>query len=418
VAKIAVIGGGVAGITAAWLLSKKHEISLFEADGRLGGHTNTIVVDAGTDKGVAVDTGFIVCNDRTYPNFHRLLSELGCSVRPADMSFGYTDEESGLTYSGAGLNGLFAQRSNAFRPSFWRLIRGLLAFHKAGNSFLQRNPDASQTLASFLAEAKISQEAIRGYVLPLGGAIWSAPRGSILEFPALSFLAFCKNHGLLGLTDLPQWQTVVGGSHSYLKAFMSSFKGTQTTGATVARIARLEKGVEIEVNGQTLPFDSCVVATHADQALALLSDADGDEFRLLSAWTYQKNRTVLHTDKRLLPSNPRARASWNYLRQRDSGDTTAVAITYDMNRLQGLCCRTPYLVTLNENGRVAPDKVIRTIDYEHPVYTRAAVQSQAGLRALNGRRRTWFCGSYFGWGFHEDAVRSPVAVARDLGVSW
>jgi predicted NAD/FAD-binding protein len=415
--KIAVIGGGVAGITAAWLLGKRHSVTLFEKNAYVGGHTHTVTIENGEDAGLAVDTGFIVCNDRTYENFHRLLGQLGCGVRNADMSFGYEDQASGLQYAGTNLNGLFAQRGNAFNPGFYGLLANIVKFMRLGRQALEPGRRLEGSLGDFLAGAGISEAAIRHYVLPMGAAIWSAPREKIMAFPAASFLGFFKNHGLLSVTGMPQWQTVLGGSHSYVKAFQGLFPGEIFSAQPVRSIRRGGAGASLRMqDGTSRDFDAVVVAAHADEALKLLEDPSPDEARLLGAWRYQLNRTVLHTDEGLLPSNRRAWASWNYVREKGSNDSADVTVTYHMNRLQGLRAKNEYCVTLNLSAKMRPERIIKTMDYMHPVFDASAVASQAALPSLNGQRHTWFCGSYFGHGFHEDAVKAGAAVGRDFGV--
>lgn len=414
---IAVVGGGVAGLSAAWILEQRHNVTLIEAQSRLGGHTNTITIEEGPDAGTPVDTGFIVCNDRNYENFHIFLERLGCRVRNADMSFGYEDRASGLQYSGASLLGLFASPSHAFRPSHWAMLSQIHKFMKAGREAMAQEAGLEGSLGDFLARTQIGEAAIQHYVLPMGAAIWSAPREKIFAFPARSFLRFFQNHGLLSVSDMPQWQTVIGGSHQYLKAFEAKFGGEIRRGQALKRLRRDNGEVELHFeDGRRARYDAVVLALHADEALALLEDPSEEEARLLGAWEYQENQTVLHRDASLLPSRALARASWNYLREKDSRDDAPVSVTYHMNRLQGLRCHEDYCVTLNLNERIDPKKILRVIHYRHPVFDAKAVASQEFLPRLNGKRQTWYCGSYFGWGFHEDAVKSGVAVGRDFGL--
>jgi len=414
---LAVVGAGVAGMVSAHLLSRRHHVTLFEQDGRLGGHTNTVVLDKGPDAGLAVDTGFIVCNDRTYPLFHRFLDALKVPVRSADMSFGYRDEASGFCWAGTDLNGLFAQRSNLLSPAFWSLLRQARRFHRAGNRSVEEGDAKGLALGQWLEREGLRGAVVEHYIVPMGAAIWSAPFEQILAFPAASYLDFFRNHGLLGIADRPQWQTVVGGSHSYVKAFRLAFAeagGVVRTGLRVRSVGR-DHGAALALDDGTLErFDGVVLAGHADQSLGLLSDPDADERRLLGPWRYQANDTVLHTDTSLLPPLKRAWASWNYLRPA-KGEGPDVAVSYHMNRLQGLSASRDYCVTLNLSGRIAPDTVIKRFRYEHPVYTAEAVASQAELGGLNGKRDTWFAGSYFRYGFHEDAVHSANEVGKAFG---
>lgn len=415
--KVAVIGSGVAGVVSAWELSKAGwDVTLYEKDARLGGHTHTVVVEDGPDAGTPVDTGFIVCNDKTYPNFHRFLSELGVGWRWSDMSFGYHDENTGLQYAGTTLDGLFAQRGNLCSPGFWRLLARIAAFNGPALADLESGALAGLTLGDYLARRRFGDDFRDHYVLPIGAAIWSTGLGGMLDFPAETFVRFFKNHGLLTFTDRARWQTVAGGSHSYLKAFRAKFPGTIAAGAGVESLRRLPSGVvEVRARGvETRTFDRAVVAAHADEALALLADPSDAEKELLGAWTYSRNRTVLHNDASLMPGNRRAWASWNYRRiAGEKGDGPA-SLTYDMNRLQGLTTARPWLVTLNPRREPAPGTLVREFDYRHPVYGFRSLASQTRLPSLNGVRSTWFCGSYFGYGFHEDAVRSALTVARDF----
>lgn len=414
--RIAVVGGGVAGVVSAWLLSRRHQVVLFEKEGRLGGHTSTVVLEQGPDQGLPVDTGFIVCNDRTYPLFHRFLAQLGVPVRRADMSFGFHDSLGGLQYAGTGLNGIFAQRRNLVRPSFWRMLKEVRRFHRAGAASLRRGDAAGLSFGAWLGREGFAGDAVDFYIVPMGAAIWSAPFSGILGFPAETYLRFFDNHGLLSVSDMPQWQTVVGGSHSYLRAFRAAFKGDLHLGEPVQRVLRHDDRVELGfADGGVQVFDQAVLAAHADESLALLADADEEERRLLGAWRYQANDTVLHTDASVLPPLKAAWASWNYLRLADEAHRPTVAVSYHMNRLQGFRAEREYIVSLNLGGRVAPAKVLRRFNYTHPIYSAEAVATQAHLPGLNGRRRTWFAGSYFRYGFHEDAVASAEAVGRAFG---
>jgi predicted NAD/FAD-binding protein len=411
--RIAVVGAGVSGLVSAWLLSRRHHVTLFEKDGRLGGHTSTVTLEQGPDAGMPVDTGFIVCNDRTYPLFHRFLRELNVPVRAADMSFGFWDSVGGLQYAGTDLNGLLAQRRNLFRPRFWRLISEVRRFHRAGAAALAAGGAAGLSFGDWLRREGFGGDAVEQYIVPMGAAIWSAPFQGILSFPAETYLRFFGNHGLLSVADMPQWQTVVGGSHRYVRAFRERFTGVLRPGEAVRSLRRENDGVVISTAaGGEEAYDHVVLAGHADQSLALLADPDEDERSLLGAWRYQHNDTVLHTDRSVLPPLKRAWASWNYLRTEDEGRRPTVAVSYHMNRLQGLHSETDYIVSLNLGDRIDPAQVIRRFEYEHPVYSAEAVATQPRLPGLNGRRRTWYAGSYFRYGFHEDAVMSADAVGR------
>lgn len=413
--KIAVIGCGVAGLTVAHLLQHKYEITLFEKNDYLGGHTHTITITDGPDAGTPVDTGFIVCNDRTYPLFHKLLDQLGVKVRPSIMSFSYYDEKNGFHYSGGDLNGLFAQRRNLFRPSFWRMLLDIRRFCKKGMADIESNSLPAETIGEYLRKYGYSREFSEWYLYPMMAAIWSAPPSETAEFPAAALLRFFRNHGLLSLRNRPNWQTVVGGSHAYVQAFAKQFKGTVKLSCPVRSVRRTENGVIAGTDGVDMFFDKAVIATHADEALKLLSDPSPEEARLLGPWRYQNNKTVLHTDAAVLPPSRRARASWNYVRERTDTPAGKVSVSYYMNCLQGLRTRRDYCVSLNRQRPVRGGSIIRELEYMHPSYSFESMDTQSELASLNGVRQTYFCGSYFGYGFHEDAVRSGVAVCKMLG---
>ena len=416
--RVAVVGAGVAGIVASYYLDRQHDVTIFERNSYLGGHTDTHVVAAGPDAGTAIDTGFIVLNDRTYPLFTQFLKELAVGVRYADMSFSVYCERSGLQYASRGMSSLFAQRRNFLRPSFLVMLLEMPRFWRIARRELDDPRVARESLASFFSRHRFSRRFVEDFVLPLGAAIWSSPAKGIDEFPASTFLRFFDNHGWLSYYNQPRWQTVVGGSHEYIKAFRSRFAGKVCTEARIAAVRRIPSGgIELQhASGSIEQFDSVVLAAHADQSLALLADPSQDERDLLGAWAYSRNHTVLHTDESFLPPLKRAWASWNYRRELGEEGTEPVSVTYDMNALQGFRSAKRYLVTLNPRRKISPAAVVKEIEYTHPVYSSRSVASQPLLQKLNGARDTWFCGSYFGYGFHEDAVRSAVHVARGFGV--
>lgn len=415
--QIGIIGTGAAGLTAAWLLNRRHDVRLFEQNDYVGGHTNTIEIAEGPDAGTPVDTGFIVMNDRNYPTLHKILERLGVTWRWSDMSFGFSSERTGLAYAGTNLNGLLAQRLNLLRPAYWRMWSEVARFCRLARAGLADGSLAGKTFGVFLSDHRISEAAVRNYIIPMGAAIWSAPQDGMLAFPAESLMRFWNNHGLLSLEDRPRWQTVTGGSRSYVRAMLRELGPRVTTNARIERVRRDGTGAVVRLrDGGERRFDRIVIAAHADQALRLLDDPSADEKRLLGVWTYARNFTVLHSDESFMPSNRRAWASWNYVETAEDMDARAVPVTYWMNRLQGLETRRPYFVTLNPARAFRPGTVHREIEYEHPQFTQAAIAAQAELPALNGVRNTFYCGSYFGHGFHEDAVRSGVAVAKCLGV--
>ena len=415
--RIAVVGGGVAGIGAAHLLQRRHEVSLFEKNDYVGGHTHTIVIDHGPDKGTPVDTGFIVLNDRTYPLLMRFLAGLQVPIRKSDMSFSYTCRRTGLQYASRNLNTLFAQRRNLLRPPFWRFLIEIVRFNVKTRRRLASGALQGLSLGAYLRQEAVIPSLVDSYLIPMAAAIWSTPDARMMDFPAESFFRFMENHGLLSVSDQPRWYTVEGGSHAYVKAFRKAFAGRVFSDRPVERIRRTESGPVLTfVDGEEECYDEVVIATHADEALGLLSDPSPDETACLSPWSYNRNTTVLHTDASFIPENPRAWASWNYLREKDASPEAPVVLTYHMNRLQGLRTESDYCVTLNPLRPVAPGRIIRELLYTHPIYTAEAVATQRTLPGLNGRRHTFFCGSYFGYGFHEDALRSGVKVAEAFGI--
>jgi len=413
--RIAVVGGGVAGIVAAWLLQREHDVTLFEANDYLGGHTHTIIIEDGPDAGTPVDTGFIVHNDRTYPYFRRFLNRLHIETVNTDMSFSFHDRVTGLVYSGSGLNGLFAQRGNLLRASFWRMIHGMLRFFKEAKEALEKDHIPEVSLGEYLT-GRYPEETIENYILPMAAAIWSTAPGQMEDFPARSFLRFFDNHGLLSVGGRPQWMTIAGGSHSYVRAFRRVFSGTVRLSEPVLGIARGETNVRIRtLKGGAMDFDKVVVAAHADDALSMIEDPSTDEVRLLGPWRYQVNETILHTDTSVLPPLKRAWSCWNYCREKTQDRNHPVSVSYSMNLLQGLSTTNHYCVSLNRRTPVKEEAVISRLVYRHPSYTFASVGTQEELPSLNGRHHTWFCGSYFGHGFHEDAVKSAARVGLDFG---
>ncbi len=416
--KIAVVGGGVAGIVAAHLLQQHHQVTLFEQNDYLGGHTHTIEITQGPDAGLAIDTGFIVLNDATYPLFRKFLGRHGVETRVSEMSFGFQCHQTGLVYAGTDFNGLFAQRRNLLSPTFYRFLLEILRFCKQARDDLDRGAIASITLGEYLEQGHYSTFMVDNYLVPMAAAIWSTPAMQIHDFPAGPFLHFFRNHGLLSFRNRPKWRTVVGGSYAYVKAFAGEFTGTLHLEAMVNRVIREPNQVRLAfADGTTQGFDQVIIATHADQALRLLQDPDELEQQLLSPWQYQCNHTVLHTDSSLLPQQEHAWAAWNFTREASDEVERPVFVTYYMNRLQGLNARHDYCVTLNRREPFRAESVIAEMNYHHPLYSFDSMATQSELPSLNGRNRTYFCGSYFGYGFHEDAVRAGVAVGEAFGVS-
>ncbi len=415
--KIAVIGGGVAGIVAAHLLQQRHDVTLFEQNDYLGGHTHTIEIKEGPDAGLAVDTGFIVLNDATYPLFRKFLARLGVEARVSEMSFGFQCQRTGLVYAGTDLNGLFARRRNLVSPVFYRFLLEIVRFNKQAKEDLDKGDFSRLTLGEYLDRGGYSTFMIDNYLVPMAAAIWSTPAMQIHAFPAGPFLHFFRNHGLLSFRNRPLWRTVVGGSHAYVKAFAKAFKGTLHLDSTVQTVNREPGLVRLSFpGGQTQAFDQVVIATHADQALRLLQDPTELEQQLLSPWRYQRNHTVLHTDSSLLPKQRHAWAAWNFTREARTEEDRPVYLSYYMNRLQGLRAKNDYCVTLNRHEAFKPETVIAEMDYHHPLYSFDSMVTQSKLPQLNGCKQTYFCGSYFGYGFHEDAVRSAVEVAKAFGL--
>ena len=416
--RVAVVGAGVAGIVSAWLISQRHDVVLFERKNYLGGHTNTVTIDHGPDEGTRIDTGFIVCNDKTYPVFHRFLKSLAVPWRWSDMSFSYYNERTGFHYAGTDLNGLFAQRKNLFNPQFYAMLLEIVRFSRAGLRDLHSAHLDHITLGDYLDEKGFSRNFRQNYLIPMGAAIWSTPPGKMLRFPAKNFLRFFKNHGLLSMRDRPRWQTVVNGSKTYVEAFERQFSGQVRCQARIEKIARSGEGIElIHDDGSREPFDHVVMGVHADQVLPLLENPTEDERRLFSAWRYEKNSVVLHTDIQVLPPARRAWASWNYTRERSATKRNPLSMSYYMNRLQGLKTQRDYSVTLNRGQRIPDEHIVRELCYSHPLYTPESIATQKELPTLNGKERTYFCGSYFRFGFHEDAVRAGADAARHFGVA-
>lgn len=408
--RIAVIGTGVAGLLAAERLATAHDVAVFEQDDRIGGHTHTVTVD-GPHGPVAVDTGFIVCNDRTYPGFLAMLARLGVTLRPSTMSFSVRCERTGLEYNGGSFGQLFAQRRNLLRPAFWGMLRDILRFHREALAFL----GGDATLADVLQQGRFGAAFRDRYLVPMMAAIWSAEPQRLLAMPARFFVRFFHNHGMLQVDGRPQWYTVTGGSRRYLDPLIRTFADRIRTRARVVALQRRPDGVLVQVEGRAPErFDGAVIAAHSDQALRLLADPADAERELLGALPYQENDVVLHTDTSLLPRRQRAWAAWNY--HLPAEPTRRATVTYCMNILQGLPGPMVYNVTLNRTDAIDPAKVLRRFVYHHPVFDGAGVAAQARLAELQGHRRTWYCGAWCGFGFHEDAVQSALRVAADFGI--
>lgn len=412
--KIACIGSGITGLSAAWLLSQRHDVTLFERNTRIGGHSNTVAVDEGNAT-CPVDTGFIVYNIASYPNLIALFAHLDVPTAATEMSFSVSIDNGAYEYSGNGLAGLFGQPANVLRPSHWRMTRDILRFFRDVSALDPDTIDPDVSLGSWLAEHAYSDSFITGHILPMGAAIWSTPAADMMAFPFAAFARFFANHGLLQVDNRPEWRTVVGGSRVYVDKILSTLSGPVIKGDGVKRIERDSgKPTLVLQSGHTETFDACLVCTHADEALGLLSEPSADEQRLLGAFRYANNRAVLHTDARQMPKRRRVWTSWNYLSS--ARDTTQnVAVTYWMNKLQPLPTEQEYFVTLNALSEIDPASIIETVDYTHPMFDVAAMTAQRELWHLQGVGNTWFAGSYFGYGFHEDGLQSGLAAAEALG---
>jgi predicted NAD/FAD-binding protein len=411
--KIAIIGSGISGLTSAYLLNRQHDIHVFEASSWIGGHTHTVDVTVG-GRDYAVDTGFIVFNDWTYPNFITLLSQLNVGFQPTEMSFSVRDPATGTEYNGNTLNSLFAQRSNLLSPAFWGMLRDILRFNREALSDLeQQRISATTTLGSYLTSRAYGQRFIDHYIVPMGAAIWSMSLGQMLNFPLQFFVQFFRNHGLLSVNDRPQWQVVSGGSRSYVAPLSASFASKIRLDCPVQRVERDADGVIVYSTQGNERFDKVVFACHSDQALRLIAQPSAAEQSILGALPYANNDVVLHTDTRLLPDRRLAWASWNY---RLNGDRTrSAAVTYDMNILQGIQSDTTFCVSLNQTEAIDPALILSRHTYAHPQYSLAGVAAQARWQELLGANHSYFCGAYWANGFHEDGVVSALRVAHAFG---
>lgn len=412
--KIAVVGSGIAGLGTAWLLSRQHEVVLFEDQDRLGGHTHTHRVEqAGRE--YAVDTGFIVFNRVNYPLLSRLFEELGVASQPTTMGFSVQDARQGLEYNATSLNAMFCQRRNLLSPRFYRMIAEILRFYRESPALLT-DPGDGPSLGEYLAAGGYSSLFIDDHILPMASALWSSPSRQILDFPARYLVQFMANHRMLQVEGRPEWRVVSGGSSRYIEAMQSRWSVAVRLSSPVLSVKRSAEQVQVHSRDGEESFDQVVLACHADQALALLADAGAEERAVLGAIAYQDNDTVLHTDTRLLPRRRKAWAAWNAHVPREPG--ASCTVSYCMNLLQSLDSPEPFIVTLNRSQDIDPVKVLARMKYRHPVYTHASVAAQSRRARINGQRRTWFAGAAWGFGFHEDGLRSGVEVARALGSEW
>jgi uncharacterized protein len=412
--RIAVIGSGIAGLASAWLLSRQYDVVLFEANDYLGGHTHTHQIES-HGRHYAVDTGFIVHNPQHYPLLNALFTELGVESQPTTMSFSVRNEASGLEYNATDLDGLFCQRRNLVSPRFWGMLRDLLRFYREAPALLSLSAEGP-TLEDYLTQGGYGAMFRDEHLVPMASALWSSPSAQILGFPAKYLAQFMANHQMLQVKDRSQWRVVRGGSSAYVRAISARWRVQARLNTPVHMLLRDSDGVTVFTNDGAERFDQIVLACHSDQALRLLSDARDSERSILGAMTYQANDTVLHTDASLLPRRRKAWAAWNATIPRDAADVCTVS--YCMNLLQGIESPEPFVVTLNRTDAIDPAKILRRMQYHHPVYSHASVAAQARKAEIQGLRRTWFAGAYWGWGFHEDGMRSAVDVARGLGVRW
>jgi predicted NAD/FAD-binding protein len=421
--RIAVIGSGISGLASAYFLNQKHEVVLFEAGAYLGGHTNTVDIHL-EGKSEAVDTGFLVFNDHTYPNLIKLLEELKVASYPSDMSFGVSLEDGKLEWAGTNLDTVFAQRSNLLSPSFYRMLRDILKFNAAAQQNLERCLISEVTLGELLLADHYSTEFRNAYLLPMAAAIWSSSPEDILDFPASSFLQFCINHALLQVNNRPKWRTVSGGAREYVRKIAAVLPDVRLY-TPVLSVRRNAAGVELITSHATEQFDAVVFATHAPDTLRLLKDASSTEQELLSAIRYQPNTAYLHTDLNLLPKRKKVWSAWNYLGAADSGNSTQqllaqsrpVCVSYLLNQLQNLSIKQPVVVTLNPFCAPASNSILAKFEYQHPIFDSAAIRAQRRLPEIQGKNKVWFAGAWTGYGFHEDGLKSALRVARDFAVA-
>lgn len=415
--KIAIIGSGISGLLSGYLLARRHDVTVFEAGNEIGGHTATKIVST-PEGNQAVDTGFIVFNDRTYPNFLKLLAQLGVAYQPTEMGFSVACQRTGFEYSGTSLNGVFAQRKNVINISHWRMLKEIVQFNSACTQLYKENciPE-DQTLGEYLQIQGYSEKFIHFYILPMVSAIWSSPIGTAAAMPLTFFVRFFHNHGLLTVTQQPQWYTIKGGSHHYLQPLTQKYKDSIYTNCPVLNVKRNTDSVLVTTSlfGEQV-FDEVIFACHSDQALKLLADPSPSEYDILAAIPYQSNQVVLHSDLRLLPKLRRAWASWNYILLNHGEDN--VALTYNMNILQKLNSATTFCVTVNPGASIDPQKIYGEYHYSHPMFTRDSVNAQERWAEISGINHTHFCGAYWRNGFHEDGVVSAIRVAEMLGEMW
>lgn len=412
--KLAIIGTGIAGMGCAHHLQKKHDLTLFEQNDYIGGHTNTISVNE-DGKDVFMDTGFMVFNFETYPNLHKLFNEIKAPIKKTDMSFSVQHQPTGLEYCGSGLNGLFAQRKNIFNVSYIKMLMEITRFNKISVEILDNPAYQDQSLAEYIKEFKFSEDMLWKYLVPMSSAVWSTPMKKMLDFPAVSLIRFFKNHGFLGLNTQHQWYTLQNGSQSYRSLLIAPFKDKIEVNNAAVKVRRNGNKIVVNLkNGSEREFDKVIIAAHADQALKLLETPTQDELRLLSKFHYQKNSAVVHTDESVMPKNKKVWSSWNYS-IKNSDEKPLPTTIYWMNRLQGVSDKKNYFVSINPfPGSIAKNKLIKEISYQHPLFDVPAIKAQRELHLLNKTGPLYYCGSYFKYGFHEDAYTSAVELCRAL----
>ena len=412
--KIAIIGTGISGLTCGYYLYKYHDVTIFEANDYIGGHTATVDVNM-SDKSYAIDTGFIVYNDRTYPNFIKMMNEIGVEGRPTQMSFSVRNDSNGLEYNGHTLSTLFAQKRNWANPRFYRFIFEILRFNKLAKAYAHEHHLNVQTLGEFLDEHRFSAYFTDNYILPMGAAIWSSTLADMRAFPLMFFLRFFLNHGLLDITDRPQWYVIKGGSRAYIPPLTRGFADKILLKSPVEKVTRTHEGVAITLHGRVQWFDDVIFACHSDQALKLLDDISLLEQNILGDMKYQANEVVLHTDTALLPRRNAAWASWNYLLDGSKEEQKRLpSLTYNMNILQQIDCDQTFNVSLNSTDKIDPNKILRVFTYHHPVFTMESIAAQQRKEEIQGQYHTWFCGAYWYNGFHEDGVRSALDIVKSI----
>ncbi len=409
--KIAVIGSGISGLTSSYILSKAHEVYLFEKNDYIGGHTHTHKIYEGTNR-INVDSGFIVYNENTYPNFIKLINKLNVKSQPTSMGFSVKSKLKDFEYAGNSLNAIFAQRSNLLKPSFILMLKDIIKFNKMAEVDLD-SMDSNLSLEDYLNLKTFNRYFVNNYIIPMGAAIWSTSPKNMLKMPAIFFIRFFKNHGLLKVTDRPQWWVIKNGSKQYVKEIVKPFKNNIYLNCNVEKIVRKNNKVIVDYNGKNDVFDAIVIATHSDQAYKMIYDKSKDEEHLLSSISYQKNTATLHTDTSILPKRELAWSSWNYLLKNNND---LVSLTYNMNILQNLGSEKTYCVTLNNSKDINKDKIIKELIYHHPLYDMNSIYAQKNKDKICGKNNTYFCGAYWGYGFHEDGVNSALDVCKKFNL--